>query len=134
MIVVLVGTGRAKGDTITGTSESIQFQTRRTGVSDMTTAQSYISQIRGSRRRRTQPDLDLDLNNLPTARAIALPGGDDWPLGNKGHSLDLSFGDEMSRSSAAMEKEEGRFREDHRGREYLPLRAAGASSALNAAV
>ena len=134
MIVVLVGTGRAKGDTITGTSDSIHFQTRRTGVSDMTTAHSYTSQHRGSRRRRAQPDLDLDLNNLPTARTIALPGGDDWPLGNKGHSLDVSFGDEMSRRSQAIEKEEGGFREDHRDREYLPLRAAGASSALDAAV
>ncbi len=132
MIVVLVGTGRAKGDTITGTSDSIHFQTRRTGVSDMTTAHSYISQHRGSRRRRAQPDLDLDLNNLPTARAITLPGGDDWPLGNKGHSLDLSFGDGMSRSSTAIDKEDGRFHEDHRGREYLPL--GGASSALGATV
>lgn len=137
MIVVLVGTGRAQGDTVTGTSDSIHFHTRRTGVSDITTAHSHISQHRGSRRRRTQPDIDLDLDNLPTARAIALPGGENWPLGIKGHSLDVSFGEQgdgTSRSSSATEKEEGRFREDHLGREYLPQKAGGSSSPLGAIV
>lgn len=141
MIVVLVGTGRAKGDTVSGTSESIHFHTRRTVVSDITTAHSQIPRHRES-RRHTQPDIDLDLDNLPTARAIYLPGGADWPLGNKGHSLDVVFGeqafgtqgDETSRSSAAIEKEKGRAGEDHRGREYLPQRAGGSSSALEAAV
>lgn len=136
MIVVLVGTGRAQGDTVSGTSGSIHFHTRRTGVSDITTGHSHISQHRGSRRRRAQPDIDLDLDNLTTARAIALPGGDNWPLGIKGHSLDVSFGsqgDGTSRSSTATEKE-GRFREDHLGREYLPQRAGGSSSPLDAEV
>jgi len=134
MVVVLVGTGRAKGDT-TGTSESIHFH-RRTGVSDISTAHSHISRHRGS-RRHIQSDIDLDLDTLPTARAIALPGGDDWPLGNKGHSLGVAFseqGDETSRSSAAIEKEKARLSEAHSGREYLPQRAGGSSSALGAAV
>lgn len=134
MIVVLVGMGMAKGDTVAGTSDSIHFHSRRTGVSDTTTAHSHIPPRRGS-RHRTQPEIDLDLDNLPTTRAIALPGGDDWPLGNKGHSLDVAFGeqgDESSRSSAAVEKEKRRLSEDRR--EYQPRRAGGLSSAFDAPV
>jgi hypothetical protein len=136
MIVVLVGTGRAKGDTITGTSDSIQFHTRRTGVSDVTTGHSNISRRRGT-RRHAQSDMDLDLDNPPTSRAVALPGGDNWPLGNKGHSLDVTFseqGDETSRSSAALGTEKGRSGEHHRGRENPPQRAGRSPSALDAAV
>jgi len=136
MLVVLVSTGRAKGGTITGTSDSIQFNTRRTGVSDVTTANSHISRRRGT-RHHTQPNIDLDLDNLPTARAIALPGGDDWPLGNKGHSLDVAFseqGDGMSRSSAAIETEKARSGEDPRGGAYPLQRAGRSSSALDAVV
>jgi hypothetical protein len=140
MVVVLVGMGMAKGDTVALTSDSIHFNTRRTGVSDITTTTTH-SQMQMPRHRasrhHTQPDADLDLHNLPTARAIALPGGNDWPLGNKGHSLDVAFSESYegsSRSSAAIEKEKGRFSDDQLGREYPTQRAGGSSSALDTAV
>lgn len=134
MIVVLVGMGMAKGDSMGGTSDSIHFHTRRTGVSDITTTQSHFPRYRESRRHT---DIDLDLDNLPTARAITLPGGDDWPLGNKGHSLDVEFssqGDKSTRTSAATDKEKGRLSGDQTGRAYYTQRAGGSSSALEAGV
>ena len=134
MIVVLVGMGMAKGDTVTvtGTTASIRFHAR-TGVSDITTVHSHIPRHRGS-RHHTHPDVGMDLDNLPTARAIALPGGDDWPLGNKGHSLDVTFSgtyDGSSRSSAAIEKEKGRLSE---ARESQSQRTGGSSFGLDAMV
>jgi hypothetical protein len=145
MIVVLVGMGMAKGDSTGTTSESIHFHTRRTGLSDITTTtQSHFPRPRHrdhrDSRRHTQPaDMDLDLDTLPTARAITLPGGDDWPLGNKGHSLDVGFteqGDRSTRTSAATttttEKEKGRLSGDQVGRAYYTRRAEGSSSALEA--
>lgn len=132
MIVVLVSMGRAKGDTIAGTSESIRFNARRTGISDLTSANSNLRQHRAP-RHHTPPEFDLDLDNLPTARGIALPGGEDWPLGNKGHSLDVAFGEERhesNRSGVAVETAKEGLSEDQRGREYQPQRAEGSSSAL----
>jgi len=136
MMVLLVGMEMAKGDSMGDTRGSIHFHTRRTGVSDITTTESHIPRYRGS-RRHTQPGIDMDLDNLPTARAVTLPGGDDWPLGKKGHSLDVGFseqGDESIRSSAAMEKEKGRLSGDQFGRAYHSQRVGGSSSALEAGV
>jgi hypothetical protein len=136
MIVVLVGIGAAKGDTISGTSDSIHFHTRRTGVSDITTGQSHLPRYRAP-RQHTRHDADLDLDTLPTARVVALPGGEDWPLGNKGPSLDVTFGehgDESTRNSGATALEKARWSEDQRAREYRPQTAGGSSSAVGAAV